>query len=250
MFEGRWAVVTGAASGIGRAVACGLAEAGCGLRLIDVDYAGLTETAQQAKLLTEQEVHCHKADVTDPPSLQEPFAKAEFFGGPDVVVHCAGVRGGGILHEMDDQEWQRVIQTNLTGSFNVARIALESMCRTSNPGSLVFVSSMTGMISNGAGFHNAHYAASKAGVNGMVKALAIEYAPFGIRVNAVCPGPVVTPMTEAFRERNPELYAEFFGRIPLGPGRVEDIVAPVLLLASARWITGTLLMVDGGYTAQ
>ena len=248
--DGRWAVVTGAASGIGRAIAVGLAEAGCGLRLIDINYDGLIETAQQAKFLTEEEVHCHRADVLDPESLREPFAKAEFFGGPDIVVHCAGVRGGGEFHSMPDEEWHRVIQTNLTGTFNVARMALESMRRTANRGSLILMSSMTGLVSNGPGFHNSHYAASKGGVNGLVKALAIEYAPFGIRVNGICPGPIEdTGMTRAFKEINLKLYDEFFGRIPLGPGRPEDIVPAVLFLAKSRWTTGHLLVVDGGYTS-
>ena len=151
---------------------------------------------------------------------------------------------------MDDAEWDNMMELNLTTVMRSLRMCSQVWRRNTVKGNFIAIGSMTGFISNGKGFHNSHYAAAKAGVTGLIKAAAIELAPRKIRVNAVCPGPIETPMLEEFRHKNEGLYNEFVDRIPLGLGRPEDVAGACVYLADAPFVTGSCLMVDGGYTAQ
>jgi NAD(P)-dependent dehydrogenase (short-subunit alcohol dehydrogenase family) len=223
--------VTGAASGIGEACARLLVERGYYVVGLDV-RRGLLD------------IEWHLGSVIEPKHC----AAAAELAAPDVVIHCAGV-GAGTLelrhsHDMSEEQWQAVLNVNLTGAWNVAKACLSVM----DAGSLVFVSSITGQVSAPAGAPNANYAAAKAGVVGMVKALAVEYAPL-IRVNAVLPGLTVTPMSNNLKRLRPELYAEFAARHPLGALDVRDVASMCVNVAENEALTGASVVVDGGYTA-
>ena len=255
VFNRRVILVTGAASGIGRTTAIEFARRGARVIMFDIDVEGLQET----------KVLCNKA-APDPQlaeswaifgdarihgDLQPAFDKAEYYG-LDHVVHCVGVSGRGEFHKLEYPEWNRVITTNLGSTYVVCQMALEQMVRTGERGSITVVASMSGLISNGVGFHCSHYNCSKSAQIGLLRALAVEYAEYGIRLNTVSPGPIDTPMLRAFKERNPRQYEHFVERIPFGgePGSTMDVAEAIMYLATANFVTGSNLVVDGGFSAQ
>jgi len=243
--EGKVGIVTGASGGIGGAVCRVLFEAGA--QVVGVDIV-MPDTIYV--------VFGYERDVSLAGSLNDALRSAREesdLSGVDFLVNCAGVSGNREIEYMDEQEWRRVMAANLDSAAYCSQAFVREVLQWSpqrGDQCIVNVSSMTGMVGNGAGFHNAHYAASKAGMIGLTKAMAIELAPYHIRVNAVAPGPVLTPMLEAFRQKDPKLYQEFIGRCPLGVGHPEDVAQAVVYLLCAQWVTGTVLVVDGGYTAQ
>ena len=246
MFDltGKVGIVTGAASGIGQAIRFACHEMG-GL-VAGVDLPG---AIAELSLL-------YPGDVSKPGAIHDTLVemrKLSELTGVDFLVNCAGVSGNREIEYMDEEEWRRVMSANLDSAAYCSQAFVREVLQWSpqrGDQCIVNVASMTGMIGNGPGFHNAHYAASKAGMIGLTKAMAIELAPYHIRVNAVAPGPVLTPMLEAFRQRDPKLYQKFIGRCPLGVGHPEDVAQAVVYLLCAQWVTGTVLVVDGGYTAQ
>ena len=230
--EGPRALVTGAASGIGEACVRLFMERGYTVVGFDV-RRGMIEAEWVLGSVVEPK-HCMQAVE---------------LAAPDVVIHCAGI-GAGTLdlehsHLMSDDQWQAVISVNLTGAFNVARACLSVMTE----GSLVFIGSITGMVSAPAGVANCNYAAAKAGVVGMVKALAIEYAP-AIRVNCILPGPTATPMIGNLKRLRPELYDSFVGKSPLGVLQPRDVASMAVAVAENSGMTGSAVVIDGGYSAQ
>jgi len=213
---------------------------------VDIAFSDMVDTGDNLRLF--------ERDITQEACIFEAINHFGLSDPPTLLVNSAGVAGRRAFHNMDKAEWDRVLGVNLWGTANCCQQYLRFQMASGPVGggnaSIVNISSMTGMVGNGKGFTNAHYAASKAGVVGLTKALAIEYAPHRIRVNAVCPGPVLTPMLEKFRDTNLELFREFIGRVPLrGVGKPEEVAQAVLYLADAAWVTGTALMVDGGYTS-
>ena len=161
---------------------------------------------------------------------------------PDLVVVSHGIGGRG-------RGWEEVIATNLYGVRNVVESCIETMVARKHPGCIVVIASMTGPVVGNKGMNVANYAASKGAVAGYVRQRAVEVAPYDIRINAICPGPVVTPMTQKLQEDNPDLYKEFFGRCLLpGPISSFDIADAVLAVAGMRKMTGQLIVVDGGYS--
>ena len=265
--QGKVALVTGAARGQGRAHAVKLAEEGADLILVDVcarptadvEYAAATQeefndTVAAVGKLDRRAAHA-VADVRDLAALETLVAEgvAEF-GRLDIVVANAGICTWGRFWEMSPQRWQDMIDINLTGIYNTLRAAAPAMIAAGNGGSIIATSSVAGIKSLPG---QAHYAAAKHGVVGLVKAAAIELAPYRIRVNSIHPWGVRTPMGEMTPEGqrtfadNPT-YAGSMGQILVEPhiSEPEDIANAVLFLASdeSRTITGTQLTVDHGAT--
>ncbi len=251
--DGAVAVVTGAASGVGRAVATDLAEHGARIAAVDVDTTGIAETVRDMEAHG-HEAHAVPADVTETRGVEALFDEVEALLGPvTVVVNAAGALTTGPVADCSDQDWQRMIAVNATGVFAVGRAAARRMGPRGR-GSLVTVAS------NAAGVPRsgmAAYAASKAAAVALTKSLGLELAPLGVRCNVVSPGSTDTPMLRAMTVDPQALVAgdpeHFKVGIPLGRlGRPEDVAAAVRFLVSdaARHITMHELYVDGGATLR
>jgi NAD(P)-dependent dehydrogenase (short-subunit alcohol dehydrogenase family) len=233
------ALVSGGASGIGRAVAERLAAEGARVATVDVDVGAPGELALVA-------------DVSDEAALQEAFARATAaFGGLDLIVANAAVQLTGRddrADRLDRETWQRTIDVNLTGAFLTAKHGISALLEDRG-GSVVFVASPAGQYGIARGLDA--YSASKAGVAGLVRVLAADYAAEGIRVNAVLPGITETAMNHWWMD-DPEQRAAIEASIPLGrAAQPEEIAGAVAFLASAdaSYVTGALWAVDGGLTA-
>jgi NAD(P)-dependent dehydrogenase (short-subunit alcohol dehydrogenase family) len=253
--EGKAALVTGAASGIGRTTALLLAREGARVACVDRTADGPAEEIRAAG----GEAIAIIADVTSEEDMERKAAAtlAEF-GRIDVLHANAGVGGSGSAHEVSRADWQRVIDVNLTGVWLTAKAVLPAMLRQGS-GSIVNTASVGGMI----GIPGlAAYAAAKAGVIGLTRQMAADYAGRGIRVNAICPGTTWTPLVEATYAGGggagagtatlEEARARSVARYPLGRlGTTEEVAAYVLFLASdeTAWTTGAVFVVDGGFTA-
>ena len=241
--EKKVAVVTGASRGIGAAIARELAAAGM---YVVINYCGSEEKAQELKTEIEQnggEASIYKCDVSDNVACKEFIGNviAEY-GHLDVLVNNAGITRDGLLMRMSEEDFDKVLDTNLKGTFHTIRAALRQMIRQRS-GRIINMASVVG-VSGNAG--QANYAASKAGVIGLTKTAAREVASRGITVNAVAPGFIETDMTEVLPEKIKEASA---AQIPLGKfGKAEDVANAVAFLASedAGYITGQVLHVDGG----
>ena len=244
-FAGRSALVTGAGHGIGRGIARALAAGGARTLGVDINVAGLEETAVASPggLLTTA-----VADVTDAESLQ---AAIRAFGPADILVHSAGGVCGQVgrpVETVSVQDWQAILAVNLTGAFLAAQAVIPGM-KAAGRGRIVTISSGAGLGVSLTGIQA--YAAAKAGEIGLTRQLAHELGPCGITVNSVAPGFVRSnPATERQWEAyGPEGQRQLVERVAMRRlGTVEDIVAAVLFLASdhAGWITGQTLSVDGG----
>ena len=239
----RCVLITGASRGIG--AACARAFAREGDRVV-IHYHNSKESAEQlCRELIEAgcEAMTARADVSDPEAVRALFAQAESaFGTVDVLVNNAGIAHYGLFTDMTDDQWDRVIATDLGGAAHCCRAALPAMIRR-HSGVIVNIASMWGEVGASC---EAAYSAAKAGVIGLTKALAKEVAPSGIRVNAVSPGVIMTDMLRGFSDE--ELNA-LTDEIPLGAiGAPEDVANAVVFLASdkAKYITGQVLSVNGG----
>ena len=237
------ALVTGASRGIGAACARALAADGYDVAIgyaTDADGAAATAVAVGA---LGRRASTHAADVADEPQAGAMIEAAEEALGPlDALVLNAGITRDGLAVRMSADDWTAVIDTNLSGAFYTARPALRGMLRR-RAGSIVAVSSIVGLIGNPG---QANYAAAKAGMIGMVRALAREAGGRGVRVNAVAPGYIATDMTASLSE---EQRAGLLAQTPLGRlGDPEDVAGAVAFLCSpaAAFITGAVLSVDGG----
>lgn len=235
--------VTGAGSGIGLAtielaVSLGARVAGT--------VRGASQHAALAKFAEPEAIF--DLDVRSSSALNKAVNTTHvLFGGLDGALACAGIIELLPSTKTNDDVWKRILDINLTGSFNLARISAEHMqCQKS--GSIVMVSSQIGLVGHP---RAASYAAAKSGINGLTRAMAIELAPLNVRVNAVGPGPINTDMTATTRA-DPEKKVWLESQIPMGRfGEPEEIAATIvfLLSSSASFITGQILCADGGFTA-
>ena len=237
--DGKTALVTGASGGIGSAIARALHAQGAVVALSGTRREALEALAGELG----ERAHVCPADLRDPAAPEALVAAAEAAGGPlAILVNNAGFTRDGLALRMKDAEWQAVLDVDLSAPFRLARAALKGMVRR-RAGRIISIGSIVGATGNPG---QANYAAAKAGLIGLSKALAREVASRGITVNVVCPGFVVTPMTDALSEAQRARLTE---AIPLGRlGQPADIAAAVVFLASdeAGWVTGATLHVNGG----
>jgi NAD(P)-dependent dehydrogenase (short-subunit alcohol dehydrogenase family) len=243
------ALISGGARGMGATEARLFAAEGAKVVIGDILEAEGRLTEADIKSAGGEAVFV-RLDVTNEADWQHAVATAvERFGKLDILVNNAGVSGHGKVEEVSLEEWNRVMDINSTGVFLGTKTAIPAM-RRAGGGSIINISSQLGLV--GTDNSSPQYQASKGSVRLLTKATAIQYAHAGIRVNSVHPGPVETPMTEA-RRADPAVRELMLSRIPLGRyGQPEDIAYGVLYLASdeAGYITGSELVVDGGWTAQ
>lgn len=241
--KGKIAIVTGGGQGIGRAVALGLAREGARVVVGDIDGGKAKAVAKELEASGAESLAV-EVDVSDVRSVQNLEEKSlQRFGRVDILVNNAGIYLASPVLEMSEEQWDRVIDTNLGGNFLCSKAVVPQM-RAQKWGRIICLSSS---IAYRGAIGGAHYAASKAGIVGFVKALAREVALEAITVNAICPGVTDTAQPRGHHSEE-ELYAQA-KQIPLGRiGQPEDIVGPVLFLASdaAAYVTGQALMVTGG----
>ncbi len=239
MLKGKVAIITGGSRGIGAAITYKLASLGADVAVI---YAGNTEAAESVCDRCKNEfgvkARSYACDVSDFDKVKETVAEIKsYFNSAHILINNAGVTRDGLAAMMKEEDFDKVIDTNLKGSFNMIRHVTPLFLRAKE-GCIVNISSVSGLMGN-AGQSN--YSASKAGLIGLTKSVAKEYAQKSIRCNAVAPGFIKTDMTEAQAE-NPLL-----SMIPLGRmGEAEEVAEAVAYLVSAKYVTGEVLRVDGG----
>ncbi|WP_149539505.1 SDR family NAD(P)-dependent oxidoreductase [Siccirubricoccus phaeus] len=242
---GRRILVVGGGSGIGQATARLAARRGARLAVTVLNAAEAEATAAALPGALVRKLELQQRDQVGPVLA----GLTGELGGLDAVIYCAGIMIRTTATAMTDAEWDRLMEINLTGGFRVLREVLPSLEASPNLPGAVIISSQLGTVGFRAG---AAYAASKFGLNGLVASIALEYAPRGVRVNAVGPGPTETPLTERSRA-DPQIFADMVGNIPMGRyGKPEEIAEVILFLASARasFVTGQCWCVDGGYVAK
>lgn len=239
MLKGKTAVVTGGSRGIGRAIAYKLASMGANIAVI---YAGNAEAAETVCRRCAEETgvkaRAYQCDVADFTAVKEKVARIRAdFGTVHILVNNAGITRDGLLAIMKEEDYDAVVDTNLKGAFNMIRHCTGLFIRN-REGCIINITSVAGLMGNAG---QCNYSASKAGLIGLTKAAARELAPKGIRCNAIAPGFIATDMTGSQTD-NPLL-----GTIPMGRmGEPEDVAEAAAYLATAKYVTGEVLRVDGG----
>jgi NAD(P)-dependent dehydrogenase (short-subunit alcohol dehydrogenase family) len=245
-FESKVAVVTGARRGIGRAIAVALASAGAAVVVSDIDLPDAEKVAEEIRALGRRSLAL-KANVSIKSDVQRMMdITVEKFGAINILVNNAGTYVAAPILEQDEESWDRVIDVDLKGVFLCTQAAAKYMIKQGG-GKIVNIASFNGM-QHGVTIRSAPYSSAKGGVIAFTANAALQLAKYKINVNAVCPGSVLTPMSEGLVS-NPEWMASLLKVIPWGRiGQPEDIAKAVLFLASAdaEYITGVLLPVDGG----
>ncbi len=243
MLKDKMAFITGASRGIGKAVALALARGGADIAVIDLNIDELNSSMKEVEDATGRKVLSLQADVGDYASIDKAVEESiRVFGRINILVNNAGITRDNLILRMKDEEWEGVIKTNLTGTFNCTKAVIKGMIKN-REGRIISIASIVGVMGN---VGQANYAASKAGIIGFTKSIAREYANRGITANAIAPGFIETDMTKALSE---EVRKTLISQIPMGRlGMPEDVANVVKFLASdeAAYITGQVIHVNGG----
>ncbi len=243
-FDGRVAVVTGAGSGLGRATAIQLAAEGAAVACLDV----VTEAVEKTAAEIGGKAKAYTADVSDPKSVRAAVdGAASDLGRIELVFNCAGIGRFSHSEETSFEEWSKIIAVNLTGTFLVSQAALPYLL--DGGGSIVNIASNAGLMGQP---YSAAYCASKAGVVNLTKSLADEFLKRGVRVNAIAPGGIETPLQNEFAQMPEGVSWKEFRKVmsPLGNSQPEEIANIAIFVASdaCRYMTGSIVSVDGGLT--
>ncbi|MFN6201368.1 MAG: SDR family NAD(P)-dependent oxidoreductase [Acidobacteriota bacterium] len=246
---GRRALVTGGGKGLGRVMAAALAEAGADVAIASRTLADCQTAAVEIAAQTGRRTAAFQADMTIASDIERLRGEIEAgFGTIDILVNNAGINIRGAIQDLQESDWDAVIDANVKGPFLCSRAFGMGMIergwgRVINLGSIFSVISMAG---------RTPYASSKAAIGGLTRTLALEWATRGVTVNSICPGPCATDMNRQLLN-DPVKYQDFVSRIPMARwGELHEIAGIVVFLASeaSSYITGTELFVDGGWTAQ
>lgn len=244
LLEGRCAIVTGAGQGIGRALARGLAEQGANVVVAELNGPNGEKVAQDIKAAGGRAVAI-RTDVSNEASVNAMADQTlKAFQRVDILVNNAAIFPASSVAELNLNEWEEVLRTNLWGTLYCCRAVMPVMKKQKSGRIINFASGRALQGSK----HGAHYAASKGGIISFTRSLALELAPHGITVNSICPGAIDTPQPKAHVKSEEEFYAKA-NKIPLGRvGQPEDLVGPVLFLASdwSSYVTGQMILVNGG----
>jgi len=240
----RVALVTGSARGIGRAIAEDLAEWGAAEVILDVNQSDCERTAGEIAARYNVKAIGVGCNITKKDEVQKAVERIESeFGKLNILVNNAGVLRDNLLLRMKEDEWDLVLDVNLKGAFLMSQAMIRFLMKADGGGRIVNISSVSGVVGQAG---QANYSSSKAGLIGLTKSVAREYAAKGVLVNAVCPGYVQTDMTGALPAKVQEMLTQM---VPLGrPGQVKDISRVVRFLCSddASFMTGNVIRVDGG----
>jgi 3-oxoacyl-[acyl-carrier protein] reductase len=243
--KGKVAIVTGGGQGIGKAIVTRLAQSGANVVVADVNLEQATHTAQEIQALGVDAIAL-KVDVSDRASVESAIKQVfDRFERVDILVNNAGITRDNLILRMKPEDWDLVLAINLKGAFNCTQALLPKLLKQRS-GRIVNIASVMGLVGNPG---QANYSASKAGLIGFTRSAAKEVASRGITINAIAPGFIETAMTQKLPDA---ARAEMLKHVPLGiVGTPEDVANGVVFLASdmARYITGQVLVIDGGMTA-
>lgn len=244
-FENQTAIVTGGGRGIGKATSLRLASEGAAVAVVDIDLEP-AERVVQTIIAKDGQAMALQVDVTSRPQVNGMLAAViERYDQVDVLANIAGIGFSERFLEIKDENWDLMLNTNLYSAFLSSQVVARHMVELNIPGRIVNMASTNGLVGE-ADF--AHYNAAKFGVVGLTMTMAIELAPYNIRVNSVCPGLIKTRLSRPLRE-DPGLTADYLQKIPLNRfGEPEEVAAAVAYLAStdSGYITGHQLVIDGG----
>ncbi len=248
---GKRLFITGGSRGLGREMALAIAEAGADVILTGRDEASLEETAGAIRALGREAVTI-AGDMGHPDECEAACSRALAEHGPvDLLINNVGGRLLNVpVEEQSLADWRRILDLNLTSTFLCTRILGGAMVRRGGGGRVINVASISGLIAN-RGIGGRSYETAKAAVIQFTKATAADWAPFGVTVNAICPGGFFTAPNQRWARENPEVIGEFLKNIPMGKfGEPEDLGPLAVYLASdaSRYMTGATLVIDGGYT--